>query len=132
MTPARYRLMEPIDCEARRGFPLPHTGRAMPCTSRIYDFRPFGLQDVRCSSITAPLASHMVSSVSGLHQHRIAFAKLRRHAISKAAEGHARNLDGDSRRDALLMAMHYADGADRARLFAEAAAIQGRACCDIA
>ncbi len=59
--------------------------------------------------------------VSGIQQHRVAFGKPRRHAISKAAEAHAKNLEGDSKRDALLMAMHYADGAERARLLAAAA-----------
>jgi hypothetical protein len=54
-------------------------------------------------------------------QHRLTFAKLRRSVISKAAEAHAANLKGDSRRDALLLAMHYANGADRARLMAAAA-----------
>ncbi len=63
--------------------------------------------------------------MAGLHRHRNEFAKLRRFAISKAAEAHARNLDGESQRDALLLAMHYADGAERARLLALASQHRG-------
>lgn len=59
-----------------------------------------------------------------LSRHRLAFEKLRRLAISKATEAHARRLNGDSKLDALLLAMHYADGADRARLLTAAAADQ--------
>lgn len=61
--------------------------------------------------------------MSAVHRIRLALDRHRSWAISKAAEAHARTLEGESRRDALLLAMHFASGRDRARLLAEAARI---------